>query len=376
MQMKYYLKQIYYFFTGKSVLQNVFHSAHSKNCLLLYLKEPFLQKEISIIHQNRWQIKEIARIIDSIGYNVDVVNYNDRIVWLSHQYDAVFDICVKDHPVYEKALKPGAKKIVYFTGSESVFANNAELTRIENLYQRRGVRLQPRRQAPLISKKVEEFDEAIIIGNDFNLATYCNFDLPQVFKVPNTGYDLNPIFDRSRKKATSFFYFGSSGCVHKGLDLLLDIFSEPGFPCKLYVCGNVKAETDFCSAYEKELYHTDNIRLIGFINVLGHEFRNIYDECAFTIMPSCSEARAGSVVTCMSAGVIPICSRECGFEEDEVITLEDCTLSTIRDTILRASQKDMGWLEKESGRMIELSKTKYSPEAFSREMKKALQAIL
>lgn len=120
--------------------------------MLLYVKKPFETSEESAAHQNLWQTKEIARLINGLGYNVDVVDYRDDIVWLHKKYDAVFDICVRDNPIYEKALKKNAKKIVYFTGSESVFANNAELKRIDDLYVRRGVKLQPRRQAPLISK--------------------------------------------------------------------------------------------------------------------------------------------------------------------------------------------------------------------------------
>lgn len=376
MSIKKYLRQIYNNLRGKAVLENVFESNYEKNCLLLYVKKPFETSEESAAHQNLWQTKEIARLINGLGYNVDVVDYSDDIVWLHKKYDAVFDICVRDNPIYEKALKKNAKKIVYFTGSESVFANNAELKRIDDLYVRRGVKLQPRRQAPLISKRVEEFDEAIIIGNDYNLATYNDFRLPKTFEVPNTGYDLSVHFDRDKKKTNSFLYFGSAGSVHKGLDLLLEIFAGKDFPCKLYVCGNIKGEADFCKAYEQELYHTPNIKLVGFVDVLGEEFQKLYDECAYSLMPSCSEGRAGTVATCMSAGLIPICSRECGYEENEVITLQNCSKETIQKAILDASQQDMNWIETKSNEMIALSKTKYSRNAFTQEMGKALRDVL
>lgn len=370
------MHQIYNILSGNAILENVLNTNFEKNCLVLYIKTPFVQKEISVSHQNVWQTREIARIICGFGYNVDVVDYRDDIVWLHKKYDAVFDVCVRDHPIYEKALKKGAKKIVYFTGGESVFANNAELKRIQDVYARRGVRLQPRRQAPLISKKVEEFDEAIIIGNDYNLATYNAFHLPKTFKVPNTGYDLKPVFYRNKKKATSFLYFGSAGCVHKGLDLLLEVFSEKDFPCKLYVCGNVEKETDFYEAYKKELYKTKNIETVGFVNIFEEKFRKLYDECAYSILPSCSEVRAGSVVTCMSAGMIPICSRECGYEDDEVINLTDSKIETIREAVLQASQKDMNWIEMTSKKVVDLSQTKYSPQAFTEEMWTALKNVL
>ena len=376
MKVRKFLHEVRNLLRGKSVLENVFNSNNEKNCLLLYVKAPFTQNEESAAHQNQWQTKEIARIITSLGYNVDVMDYQDDIVWLHKKYDAVFDICVRDHPVYEKAITKETKKIVYFTGSESVFANHAEIKRIEGVYARRNVKLQPRRQAPLISKRVEEFDRAIFIGNDYNLATYKDFSLPKTFLVPNTGYNLDIRFDPQKKRPTSFVYMGSAGCVHKGLDLLLEIFSEKDFPCKLYVCGNVTGEPDFCNAYEKELFHTENIQYCGFIDVLGEKFRTLCEECTYSVMPSCSEGMAGTVASCMSAGLIPICSRECGYEEDEVITLKDCRLETIREEILRASQKDMNWIEERSLAMLSLSRTKYSREAFTRKMTSALQDIL
>ena len=124
------------------------------------------------------------------------------------------------------------------------------------------------------------------------------------------------------------------------------------------------------------MYHTPNIKLVGFVDVLGEEFQKLYDECAYSLMPSCSEARAGTVATCMSAGLIPICSRECGYEENEVITLQNCSKETIQKAILDASQQDMNWIETKSNEMIALSKTKYSRNAFTQEMGKALRDVL
>ena len=105
MSIKKYLRQIYNNLRGKAVLENVFESNYEKNCLLLYVKKPFETSEESAAHQNLWQTKEIARLINGLGYNVDVVDYSDDIVWLHKKYDAVFDICVRDNPIYEKALK-------------------------------------------------------------------------------------------------------------------------------------------------------------------------------------------------------------------------------------------------------------------------------
>lgn len=358
------------------ILENVTKTEYKRNCLMVYITKPF-KEHLEMTHQNHEQAQIIARLISDRGYNVDVIDYDTKYVFLRKKYDAVFDICVKDRPVYKKHLKDGAKRICYFTGSESEFANNAEKERVKALEKRRGVKLELRRQAPLISKEVEKFDEIIMIGNEYSLATYKGFCLPKTFLVNNTGYDFEDRFDRAMRKPNNFLYFGSTGCVHKGLDLLLEIFSEKNFPCNLYVCGTFESEKDFRDEYEKELFYTDNIISIGFVNIQSEKFAEICNECTFAIFPSCSEGMAGAVATCMSAGLIPICSEICGYgENSEVITLEECSIEHIRKIILEAATMDDKWIEERSRKVLELVKRKYSVEAFEKSMGNALEAVL
>ncbi|WP_314621160.1 hypothetical protein, partial [uncultured Selenomonas sp.] len=101
--------------------------------------------------------------------------------------------------------------------------------------------------------------------------------------------------------------------VHKGLDLLLEIFGQKDFPFELYICSSFQSEKEFCEVYKSELFHTSNIHSVGFIDIMGEKFCEISEKCSFTILPSCSEGVAGSALTAMSAGIIPIVIRECGF---------------------------------------------------------------
>lgn len=355
---------------------NVNHTNYKKKCLLLYISYPFFSGVEEGHHQNIWQTKRIAKILGELGYDVDAMDYDTKYVLLRHKYDLVFDISVKDKPVYEKHLNKDAKRIVYFTGSESQFANSAEEKRIADLFERRGVVLQPRRSGDPVSKTVEQFDGALLIGNQYNLRTYAKLDLPKTYLIPNTGYDFGNRIDHTQKKACNFLFFGSMGSVHKGLDLLLEVFSEENFPANLYVCGGYEREKDFIQAYRKELYSLPNIKAFGFVDIWSDQFTQIANECAYTILPSCSEGMAGSITTAMSAGMIPICSRECGFEEDEVITLENCEISTIRSAILACCNRSQDWIESERKRVLALVGEKYSVGAFTEAMTTALKGII
>ena len=78
----------------------------------------------------------------------------------------------------------------------------------------------------------------------------------------------------------------------------------------------------------------------------------------------------------MSAGVIPILSKVCGFNEDEVILLPDCEIETIKSYVLAYAQKDRAWLREESGRVLALTHSRYTQEAFIRSIQKGLEGVL
>ena len=78
----------------------------------------------------------------------------------------------------------------------------------------------------------------------------------------------------------------------------------------------------------------------------------------------------------MSAGIIPICSRICGYEDDEVIILDDCSKQSIRKTILDVSKWNIDEIEKGYKKSIELIEQKYNMGEFEKQMKTALSEVL
>lgn len=355
------LRYIYIYIGRGHKIDDVFKTGFSKNCLLDYITNPFI-KGVSYTHQNSWQVIEIAKAISKFGYNVDVCDYNYNKSDFNKKYDLLIDLHPRDNAVYNKFLKPDCIKIAYLTGSNTSFSNVAEQKRINDVYRRRNIKLIPRRQAPLISKRIENYDAIFFIGNEYNLKTYSEFKMPPVYFIKNTGYNFN--FGNEKRKANNFMFLGSAGQVHKGLDLLLEIFAQKCRDCNLYVCSSFENESDFCEAYKHELYNTSNIHPIGFVDIKSDKFKEIAEKCAYMIMPSCSEGIAGSVLTAMSAGMIPIVSRECGFEDDEVIYLKDCSKECIEDSIKFYVSKDDKWIKNESEKAVKIVKERYSEECF------------
>jgi hypothetical protein len=369
-------RKIYTRLFGYGTQSNVNKTDYGKNCLLLYLTEPFTDKTIGNNHQNLLQVKIFAKIISNFGYDVDVIRYDDKKVKLSHNYDMVIDLHPGINNVYHKFLSDHCLKAAYITGSNPSFSNKAELERIEQLYKRRGVRLQQRRYVkPFDKDELESFDAIFFIGNSYNFNTYADFSFKKAFFIKNTGYSYLKNRSFSNKSAGNYLFLNSTGQVHKGLDLLLEIFSK-NKRLNLYVCSLFKEETDFCDLYNNELFHSNNIFPIGFTDINSDKFHEITSLCSFIIMPSCSEGISGSVLTAMSAGLIPIVSRECGFEEDEVFHLKNCSLESISQAVDMFSNKPADWIKAESEKAMRLIETRYSEKNFIDSITNALAGIL
>ncbi len=369
---KYLIKNL----LGKGIIENVLNTNFNKNCLMMYMVYPFEKPELDNIHQANWQEKQIAKLLCERKYNVDIIDYNNKSVFLKKNYDLVIDLIPGNNSVFRKHMNPDCKTIAYFTGSNARFQNDAEKQRLSELKDRRGAEILPRRQAPYLTRAIEKYDACFMIGNTYNWRTYDEFNMPPVYFIKNTGHESEYVFNKKKKKKNSFLYFGSVGQVHKGLDLLLEVFSKNILACELYVCGNFKKEPDFEKEYYYELYKCPNIHPIGFVDITSEKFKRLTDICVFSILPSCSEANAGSVLTTMSVGLIPICSYECGFEDDEVIHLKNCSLNTIREAILKYSKKDDEWILQESRHAYNIVQQRYSKQDFVNSIKYALDKVL
>lgn len=345
-------------------------------CLLLYITQPFFSKQVSDRHQNQWQAREMARIIGSKGYIVDVVDFNNEKAQLKYMYDMIVGLIPRGIDIYSNNMNSGCIRIAYLTSMNLMVTSSNEEKRIEDLYKRRGVKLVPRRYAGMIQKEIENFDAVWYIGNSYNFHSYDCFKMPPVYYIKNNGYVFDWGNSSQKRDSKSFVFFGSLGQVHKGLDLLLEVFSTITTDCKLYVCAGYESEADFCRIYHKELYESSNIIPMGFVDINGSEFKKMALSCAYAILPSCAEGCAGSVLSVMSGGIIPIVSNVCGFDDDEAINMPDCSIETIASFVREYSKKDNEWIAENSRKAINIVKTKFSQECFVNSVNLAIEGVL
>ena len=263
-------------------------------------------------HTNAFEVVAMAEAYSDLGFRVEVVDWDNTAYLPPPDCRVAVDI----HGNLERwqaSLPAGCKRILHATGPHWLLLNHAELSRLQGVRDRKGVALCPRRQAPP-SRGVEGADTVVVLGNEFTKQTFL-FGGKPVDRVPiSSAYEFpwpeNRDFDSAKKR---FLWVGSYGMVHKGLDLALDAFA--GMPdLELTVCGRPEKEDDFYRLYEQLLLRTPNIRLHGWLDMAAPDFAEIARTHAAVIYPSSAEGGAGSVIHCMHAGMLPVCTTEASID--------------------------------------------------------------
>lgn len=282
--------------------------------LISYVITPFLTRHPERLtgHSNYWEVQEIAAVFLKRGYLVDVVDLRNMSFVPKRKYDFVIgagDSIARLRP----HLPESCVTIFHATESYWRFNNEAEHARLAALQKRRGVTLDPERLAPAHESHTIANEACIIEGNGHARSTY----------EPKTAFVSLPLpsshtyaFPEHRPYASArrrFVWFGGAGPVHKGLDITLEAFSNMP-EHELIVCGKINHDSPFAEAYRKELFHTPNITLQGWVDPGSDEFKELLDSSIGVILDSCAEGCAGSVVLGMHGGLIPIVSRAAGVE--------------------------------------------------------------
>lgn len=266
----------------------------------------------------------LCRTLNSLGYSVDLRSYDDLDVPTYRPYDFFMGHTRTFLEIKNKICLQG-KAALLVTGSAPEFGNAAQHARAEDLYQRRGIRL-PVHSSNIVAPARElhaAADHVLMLGNDFVRSTWYP-EFQHKYRLINSAsaqmVNLGP------ERSGGFLFFSSTGQVHRGLDVLLDVFAERGE--HLHICSAVLQEPDFVNAYRRELFERDNIHTHGFVNTSSAKFRHILSQCRFVILPSCSEGQSSSVINAMFNGLLPIVTRNaglpdvdsCGYWLDEIST--------------------------------------------------------
>src|SRR3989304_3161156 len=225
-------------------------------------------------------------------------------------------------------------------------------------------------------------DAMILLGNEEVSETYKRFFNKDIFLIPPSYYNLYDYKEiievkNFTKAKRNFLWFGSSGLIHKGLDLILEVFKNlPNL--QLHVCGPIDDEPGFKTAYHNELYDTSNIHTHGFVKIDSPLFERLLKECAFVVYPSCSEGGGVSILNAIgNGGLIPILSKEASIDIDDFgISIENISSEAVQNAIEKALMLPVEEIKTRSSKAGEKINTINSIDNYRNLLKTSLNRIL
>lgn len=350
----------------------------SKRALVSYLVAPLLPvqaKRDHTIFSNLGIAQQIPRALNELGYEVDIVPWDDAN-WVPKRY---YDIYIGHGGInfehISRALPSETTQIYFSTGIYWREFNIREAQRIYDLALRQGYLLAPDRSIKFSEEFANQTADGIIcLGNQNAVQSYRQF--PLVIGINNAVYPLNSQglcekgFDHGRQH---FLFFSGGGSLHKGLDLLLEAFA--GTELHLHICQVI--DPIFAEIYKTYLTQHSNIHLHGHTRMRSPEFEHLASLCNWTISATACEGQPGATLECMAYGLIPILPETANIDlKDFGILLPDTRIDEIRKTILYASQMSEKECKHLAQRTTSETREEYSPEKFTLQFKTAVQNII
>lgn len=289
---------------------NYYRRKYDKNILICYIVMPFCGGNMRVTHTNYPKSVAIAKIFDQHGYNIDIIDWNNPHHFNLDKYDVVFGFGNN----FDRAVEhKGIYTIAFLTGASEYWANIAELRRVREAEKRIGKRFRLRRNGTTLMdlQKAMDTDAAICQGNEWTVNTW-KLLYSRIWKINGFGFLPTTVINQNNigRLKYNFCFFSGAGNIHKGLDICLETFKNlPN--CHLYIA--TKLDDDFQEAYADYL-ELRNVHYVGFVDVESGEYEELCQNCLFSILLSCSEGQATSVLTNMNSGMIPVVTESCGID--------------------------------------------------------------
>ncbi len=358
------IKKLYEKAFGDTVVLNInrdFLNPNQKTVLLCYTVEMFnITFEKTVYHANMYHSIQMIKVLIEHGYAIDICKA--KSIFDSRKLKRNYAYIIGFGPLYKQIIDEGikGKRILLLTENDPFFVKEKYNQRIQYFIERHGksrLRHNLRRDTFYTLEQIELSDICIAMSSDYNLARISS--MMKTYKVHvNALVNYKFIYETKDipEIRNNFVWFGSAGFIHKGLDILVDVFSQlPQFTLSIY--GLNQSERPIV-----EQYITDNIKICGSVDVLSDRFiSEVINRNTFVISASCSEGMNTGVATCMMHGLIPVMTKETGFDNPGFfIELDDFSVESIKQTLLEIEK-----ISDEALSQKGLSVYNYSIETFS-----------
>lgn len=325
------------------------------------------------IHTNRFELFQMIKCMIDMDFCIDVCAYDD-VQAQKYIEKMEYDVIIGLGEMFRWATQyKNAFKIMYMTENPYYVSYKRECERVKYFEQRHQKKIDLQRTGMFFKENDEKMADAIICLGDSTYYNSLNIPVERIY--PSAFYNEEFDLKKVNRRKNCFLVFGTDGFIHKGIDLLVEVFIEHQ-EWELYLCGYQVTET------VKKLLGIDisgtNIHDCGYIRADSQAFLNLASTCQFVLLPSCSEATSTAVLTGMRHGLIPGVMHGNGFDEmgDYCTFFEGYDLEDIENKISELVMLEASEIKKREKSVYEFANKKFTLQNFSMSYKEAVKNII
>lgn len=311
-----------------------------RRALLAYVKLDQKGRSEQTPHANVTEALSLVAVMNRLGFAVDTCAFDSAHRAAVESYDLIVGLGL----AAENAARWEPHRVVgYLPGAPHDSTARAELRRLREIEDDLGVRLPPIRSQTTLYPALYSASKAIVVGSrGWALEEFrkwrrdpCGVRLPVSPRVLRSGEKLGSARDRHHVPA--FVWFGSSGAVLKGLDLLILAFKS-GDLGHLVIAGNTSADAAFWRVFGQIVEHSPFIHPAGHVMPWSRRMRSLMRATDFVVLPSASEGTATGVLSCMAHGKIPIVSDRAGITWSDRLQISRLTVDAVAEACTGAGR--------------------------------------
>lgn len=313
-----------------------------KKALMVY--DPLIAKDVlATNHAKYYHENQMMHYFVSKGYALDICCYRDEDI-LKKISSRKYDVVIGQGLAFRKVCRQLAndtKKILFCSENNPLVVLEKYKERLEYFKERHPNVSTSDAEARIGIFTKDDFelsDNIILMSSQYNALSFREFFdtvyTINVNAISNMYFSLDkslPTFGHNKNR---FVTFGVTGLIHKGVDILCDAFRQRP-QCQLDLYG-----VDMNKEYRiLEKIKPTNVANCGWLIPSTEKFvTEIVEQHDFVILDSCSEGMASGVATCMMHGLIPIITKECGFNDiPGILVLDDFKVETVAKILDRIS---------------------------------------
>jgi len=305
------------------VRKNIYKKTFSRSVLIFHKLDFLIYSDVvsQFKHTNNYEVQEISKIFDSLGYNVDIVDVANKSHIPNDFYSVIIGLAAGNNGNIFLRLcnfcltkNPNIKIFPLCMGPDPYESNMKIEERYQSFSTRFGLKSFSKKSMMRIINNpcfetISKLSTALIVigqKNSFSYNTYTKYSKPIIEYFP--AIYKPALLKNSSKRTNNFLCLVGNGFIVKGVDLLVEAFLK--MPELNLTIAGPKGDALFEQFYDEKIAGAKNIKFIGFVDIASDEFLEVVENHTFGILASCSEGMCTSVMTMMSFGLITIFTKE------------------------------------------------------------------